>query len=181
MDSVTLGNSTLIHGGASLVVSGLSSTHTFTATYNGDNFFNTSTSANLINAAPAGGGIAYTPAQIRSAYGINNLSLDGSGQTIAIVEAYADPAIYQALDAFDGQFGLTSSGPRLYDQYGPASSFLSVVNRLCIAMARRTAFERAATQSVPSLLTGLVIWSHAGTAGGVTGAVGATGPSRTRI
>ena len=32
------------------------------------------------------------------------------------------------MDAFDGQFGLTDSGPSLYDQYGPASSFLTVVN-----------------------------------------------------
>lgn len=36
-------------------------------------------------------GTVYTPAQIRSAYGINNLSWDGTGQTIAIVDAYNDP------------------------------------------------------------------------------------------
>ena len=35
-------------------------------------------------------------------------SLDGTGQTIAIVDAYDDPSIYQALDAFDTQFGLTA-------------------------------------------------------------------------
>ncbi len=75
------------------------------------------------------GGTVYTPAQIRTAYGINNLSLDGTGQTIAIVEAYDDPQIYQALDTFDNQFGLTSSGPTLYQQYGPATSFLTVVNQ----------------------------------------------------
>ncbi|MGA2255638.1 MAG: S53 family peptidase, partial [Thermoguttaceae bacterium] len=72
---------------------------------------------------------AYTPAQIRTAYGINDLSLDGTGQTIAIVDAYDDPQIYQALDAFDGQFGLTTSGPTLYQQYGPATSFLTVLNQ----------------------------------------------------
>ena len=38
----------------------------------------------------------YTPAQIRTAYGINNLSLDGTGQTIAIVDAYDNPDIFQA-------------------------------------------------------------------------------------
>ena len=38
-------------------------------------------------------------------------ALDGTGQTIAIVDAYDDPSIYQALDAFDSQFGLTASGP----------------------------------------------------------------------
>jgi FG-GAP-like repeat/PKD domain/FG-GAP repeat len=77
----------------------------------------------------ANGGIAYTPAQIRSAYGINNLSLDGTGQTIAIVEAYNDPQLYEALDTFDSQFGLTSSGPNLFDQYGAATSFLTILNQ----------------------------------------------------
>ena len=38
-------------------------------------------------------------------------------------------SIYQALDAFDVQFGLTTSGPTLYQQYGPASSFLTVLNQ----------------------------------------------------
>ncbi|MFI5259428.1 MAG: S8 family serine peptidase, partial [Candidatus Limnocylindrales bacterium] len=54
---------------------------------------------------------------------------DGTGQTIAIVDAYDDPSIYPALDAFDSQFGLTDSGPSLYRQYGPASSFLTVLNQ----------------------------------------------------
>ena len=47
------------------------------------------------------GSTVYTPAQIRAAYGINNLALDGTGQTIAIVDAYDNPNIYQSLDAFD--------------------------------------------------------------------------------
>jgi hypothetical protein len=84
--------------------------------------------ANGLGAAP-GGTVAYTPAQIRTAYGLNNLSLDGTGQTIAIVDAYDDPSIYLALDTFDSQFGITSSGPSLYEQYGPASTFLTVLNQ----------------------------------------------------
>jgi len=55
--------------------------------------------------------------------------LDGTGQTIAIVDASDDPSIYLALDAFDTQFGLTTSGPSLYNQYGPAASFLTVVDQ----------------------------------------------------
>ncbi len=74
------------------------------------------------------GSVVYTPAQIRGAYGINNLPLDGTGQTIAIVDAYDDPVIFQALDLFDQQLGLTAAGASLYQQYGPASSFLSVLN-----------------------------------------------------
>jgi hypothetical protein len=82
------------------------------------------------------GTVAYSPAQIRTAYGINTLGAglptppwDGTGQTIAIVGAYDDPDIAPALDAFDAQFGLTASGPSLAQQYGPASSFLTVLNQ----------------------------------------------------
>jgi hypothetical protein len=78
--------------------------------------------------APSGT-VAYTPAQIRAAYGIGALALDGTGQTIAIVDAYDDPNIFQSVDAFDSQFGLTASGPTLYAQYGPSSSFLTVLNQ----------------------------------------------------
>ena len=77
----------------------------------------------------ATGTAAYTPAQIRAAYGITSVSEDGTGQTIAIVVAYDDPSIDQAVDAFDLQFGLTDSGPSLAAQYGPATSFLTVVNQ----------------------------------------------------
>ena len=55
----------------------------------------------------------YTPAQIRQAYGFNNITFnngtvtgDGSGQTIAIIDAYDDPNIASDLHAFDARFGL---------------------------------------------------------------------------
>jgi uncharacterized repeat protein (TIGR01451 family) len=92
-------------------------------------FSGINTIGNVTNASLADVGSAYTPAQVRTAYGINNLALDGTGQTVAIVDAYDDPAIYQSLDTYDNQFGLTSSGPTLYQQYGPASSFLRVLNQ----------------------------------------------------
>lgn len=40
--------------------------------------------------APCG----YTPAQLRSAYGIDKVGADGKGTTIAIVDAFASPTIY---------------------------------------------------------------------------------------
>ena len=92
------------------------------------NLLTVSTGATANNLDTTDGGVAYSPAQVLSAYGINNLALDGTGQTIAIVDAYDDPNIFQAVDAFDNQFGLTGSGPVLYNQYGPASSFLTVLN-----------------------------------------------------
>ena len=56
-----------------------------------------------------------TPTQVRHAYGMdsfhfvqNNTSIpaDGTGQTIAIVDAYHDPNLYRDLQAFDRQWGL---------------------------------------------------------------------------
>ena len=85
--------------------------------------------ANTVTLSSPSGTVAYTPAQIRAAYDINGVAFDGTGQTIAIVDAYDDPSIYQALDAFDSQFGLTTSGPTLYNQYEPSSSFLTVLNQ----------------------------------------------------
>jgi subtilase family serine protease len=55
----------------------------------------------------------YTPAQIRQAYGFNSITFnngtvtgDGSGQTIAIIDAYDDPNIGNDLHAFDARYGL---------------------------------------------------------------------------
>ncbi len=55
--------------------------------------------------------IGLTPDQIRHAYGINgipwgSLTNGGTGQTIAIVNAYNDPNIVSDLLAFDSQFNL---------------------------------------------------------------------------
>ena len=87
-------------------------------------------------ASPAVGSLSYTVSQIRTAYGINSIpdfgsaTADGSGQTIAIVDAYNDPTILTDLDGFDEAMNLsTNSSPTLYQQYGPASSFLTVFNQ----------------------------------------------------
>ena len=126
------GNATVMSGtiyasGAQLVESGSAqlngSLDVDTLTISGNA---TTTGVTLV---PPSGTVAYTPAQIRSAYGITNVSQDGQGQTIAIVAAYNDPSIYTALDTFDSQFGLTASGPTLYQQYGAAGSFLTVLNQ----------------------------------------------------
>ena len=85
--------------------------------------------ANALSLSSPEGTVAYTPAQIRAAYGVDKLTLDGTGQTIAIVDAYDNPEIFPALDAFDNQFGLTSTGETLYNQYGPASSFLTILDQ----------------------------------------------------
>jgi subtilase family serine protease len=50
----------------------------------------------------------YSPDQIRKAYGFDQITGDGTGQTIAIVDAYNDPNIVQDLATFDKQFGLSA-------------------------------------------------------------------------
>jgi len=48
--------------------------------------------AGTANPAASSGPVGYTPAQIRHAYGFDRVPLNGAGQTIAIVDAYDDPA-----------------------------------------------------------------------------------------
>jgi hypothetical protein len=97
----------------------------------------------------------YTPAQVRTAYGINSLALDGTGQTIAIVNQYNDPPIFADLDTFDKQFGITTAGKSLYDQYGPASSFLTVYDET------GKVIDPATTTSPPSDSFGTDAWETA--------------------
>jgi subtilase family serine protease len=78
---------------------------------------------------------AYSPAEIQTAYGFNNISfasysaggslpLPGAGQTIAIVDAYDDPNIATDLATFDKAYNLPSP-PNLIrmNQNGSTSSF----------------------------------------------------------
>src|SRR5262245_11334266 len=79
-----------------------------------------------------------SPAQVSRAYGFEGIRFfangsayraDGSGQTIAIVAAYRNPNVFADLDVFDRTYKAThKSELSLYDQYGPASSFLTVAN-----------------------------------------------------
>src|SRR5207253_3209276 len=72
--------------------------------------------------AQSAGPVGYTPDQIRVAYGINGIQFggiagDGTGQTIAIVDAYNDPVALDELDGFDKAVRLTSSSSQtLYEQ-----------------------------------------------------------------
>ncbi len=92
--------------------------------------------------APAGsatplsgpGPYGLSPVQIRHAYGFDQTFLpgstiigDGSGQTIAIIDAYDDPNILADLQAFDTQFGLLAPPSFVkMSQTGSTTSFPSV-------------------------------------------------------
>ena len=51
-------------------------------------------------------GIGYTPAQIRSAYGLNGLS-SGTGTAVALVDAFTAPDVGNNLNVFSKKFNLT--------------------------------------------------------------------------
>jgi subtilase family serine protease len=70
----------------------------------------------------------FTPAQIRHAYEFDQISLgnsgvtaDGSGQTIAIVDAFNDPNIAADLAVFDKQFDLPTADLSVVNQTGGKS------------------------------------------------------------
>jgi subtilase family serine protease len=48
----------------------------------------------------------YTPQQVRGAYGLTGTPFDGSGQTVAIIDAYASPTIGQDLDHWSSNRGV---------------------------------------------------------------------------
>ncbi len=50
----------------------------------------------------------YIPAQIRTAYGLNSIQGDGTGQIIGVVDAYDDPNIASELAYFDSSFGIAA-------------------------------------------------------------------------
>ena len=73
----------------------------------------------------APGPTGYTPQQIQSAYGVNQIKFsggtvvgNGAGQTIAIVDAYNDPNIKSDLAAFDKQYGLSAPASFTVDNLG---------------------------------------------------------------
>jgi subtilase family serine protease len=60
-------------------------------------------------APDVGYGTAYTPQQIRDAYGITplfNKGYRGQGQTVVIIDSYGSPTLQQDLAVFDQQYGL---------------------------------------------------------------------------
>jgi subtilase family serine protease len=53
----------------------------------------------------------YTPDQIKGAYGLSGSGLDGSGQTVAIIDAYASPTILQDVNRWSVNRGLPTMNP----------------------------------------------------------------------
>ena len=62
--------------------------------------------------------IGYTPSKMRHAYGFDLVTGTGSGQTIAIVEAYGSPTIQADLNLFCNTFGLQTGMLTVYYPQG---------------------------------------------------------------
>ncbi len=62
--------------------------------------------------APCG----YTPAQIKGAYGLGSTGLDGSGQTVAIIDAYAAPTIVSDVNQWSINRGLPTMKTNQFTQ-----------------------------------------------------------------
>ncbi len=59
--------------------------------------------------SPNSGGGGLTPAQFRKAYGINLLANNGTGITVAIVDAYGNPKAQTDLNKYDKTYGLANT------------------------------------------------------------------------
>jgi subtilase family serine protease len=58
----------------------------------------------------------YTPQQVKGAYGLAGSSYDGSGQTVAIIDAYASPTILQDANQWSVNRGLPQFSGRQFTQ-----------------------------------------------------------------
>ena len=81
------------------------------------------TPAGSLSPLQTSGPQGYTPAELRAAYGLSQVTFgavtgNGTGQTIAIIDAYNDPTIQSDLHAFDAAFGLANTTLRVVSQTG---------------------------------------------------------------
>ena len=87
----------------------------------------------------------YTPQEIRTGYDIPS-SLDGSGQTIVIVDAYGSPTLQNELSVFDAAFGLPAPNLNIIYPEGAPPPF-NPNNASMVGWASETSLD--------------VEWSHA--------------------
>jgi subtilase family serine protease len=112
-----------------------------------------------INAVPAGPAY-YGPAEIRHVYGVDNIPADGTGQTIAIVDAYGSPFLQQDLNLFCWYFGLPWTTVAVYYPQGQTGfdvdwageTALDVEWAHTIAPGARLVLVVAQTESLKDLL-----------------------------
>jgi subtilase family serine protease len=62
----------------------------------------------------------YDPAQLRSAYGVNDSNLTGRGVTVAVVDGQADPTLEQDLNTYSSAHGLPALRPGQFTENLPS-------------------------------------------------------------
>jgi subtilase family serine protease len=105
----------------------------------------------------------YDPGEIRHAYGIDQLGLTGTGQTIAIVDAYDDPTIANDLQLFDEKYGLpnpnfvkaTPDGTPSYNQSWAGEIALDVEWSHAVAPGANILLVEVPSASLPNLMSGV--------------------------
>ena len=65
----------------------------------------------------------YTPTQFRSAYGVSDTSMTGSGVTVAITDAYASPKIRTDANTYATRHGDAAFNGAQYAESGPSGSY----------------------------------------------------------
>src|SRR5438132_12553133 len=119
------------------------------------------------NATKAPTGLS--PSQVKHAYGFDQITNQGAGQTIAIVDAYDDPNIASDLNAFNQQFNLPActfrtvyaSGARPRTDAGWSLEIaLDVEWAHAIAPAANIVLVAAATNSFDNLLAAVDVAVH---------------------
>ena len=75
----------------------------------------------------------YTPAQVRTAYGFNGISFNGTqatgaGETIAIVDAYNNPTIESDLATFDAKYNLAAPPSFVVENQNGGSTLPATTN-----------------------------------------------------
>jgi subtilase family serine protease len=104
--------------------------------------------------------VYYNPAQIRHAYGVDKLAISGTGQTIAIIDAYGSSSMQRDLNTFCSYFGLPAiTVPVYYPQGRPGGNTgwaqetaLDVEWAHAIAPQARIVLVAAKTASLANLL-----------------------------
>jgi subtilase family serine protease len=64
-----------------------------------------------------------TPAQLRGAYGVAGSGFDGSGQTVAVIDAYASPTITSDVNEYSSRHGLPTLRPGQFSQVVAPGTF----------------------------------------------------------
>jgi len=108
------------------------------------------------------GPVGYQPSQIRHAYALDQITNQGSGQTIGIVVAYGSPTMQKDLDVFCKQFGIPTTTvqivygktrPKTVDQGWALETALDVQWAHAIAPKAKIIVSVAASPTISNLIS----------------------------